>query len=398
MKTFAISIITLFISCFSFGQSEFLPGYIINWKNDTIYGELKNYKFNINAQQCIFRKQSDNNPSTYEPADIKAYRFEDGKFYTAKNIDTSNKTLVFLEFLVEGAFNGYYYVDKDNVSRYFIEKDGKLIELKGGFFRLTASDGREYKAYREWYKNTLNLLLDDWDEISEETTTMKLNQNSLIDLGKKYSEFKCTDCFVYQKEKQSFFSNLGISSGYRYSQINLKIGDSGSTTYEHKISTNPIIIGLYAKVPLYRLNERTFFVTDIELEFADYERKTQQFSYDSTLINIKYTAISLPSLSIQYYLTKRKIAPYVRPKAVFNITKMQEQSILNYSSGIEFENDYKKPDIKSKVNFSFAAGVGLFLDKKEKGTFELNAGYGLFLSKIKIPEYYLGATLSINIL
>ncbi len=397
MKPFLLTISALLIAHISFGQGKFLPGYIVNCNNDTVYGELKNYKFNTNAQYCVFREEANNTPTTYQPANINSYRFNDGKYYISKNIDTANNTLVFLECIIEGAFNGYYYVDKDNTSRYFIEKGNKLIELKGGFFRFIASDGREYKAYREWYKNTLNLLLVDWEEISDQTSSMKLNHNSLINLGKQYSEFKCTDCYVYEKEKQPFFSNFGVSAGYRVSQINLKTGDSGFITYEHTISSNPITFGMNAKIPIYRINERTHFVTEFEIETAEYKLKTKQFSFDSTLINIKYTAFSFPSLSIQYYFTQRKISPYIRPKAIFCLTKMQEQSILNYSAGVEFENDYKKPNIKGKVNFSLGAGIGLYQEKKELGALEINAGYGIFLSFVKIPEYYIGTTLFVNI-
>ena len=74
----------------------------------------------------------------YLPADINGYRYTDNKMYISKLLIKDNEILnakrVFLEYLVKGTMNLYYYRDKNKDEHYYVEKENialkELIEEK----------------------------------------------------------------------------------------------------------------------------------------------------------------------------------------------------------------------------------------------------------------------------
>ena len=118
-------------------QTEFREGYIITKEKDTIYGELDHRGDRVMAKVCRFRK--DDKVFKYRPSEISAYRFTDGKFFVSKKIEGRD---IFLQFLIEGELNVYYFDDSSTGNQRFFmsnEIDGLMeipykeiiVELKG---------------------------------------------------------------------------------------------------------------------------------------------------------------------------------------------------------------------------------------------------------------------------
>ena len=88
-------------------------------------------------------------------ADIAGYRFSDeGKYYVTRDVTIDSvPQKFFLEYLVEGVMNLYYY-DTTAKKYFFFEKDGKMIEIS------KAPDvERERRIIQDnKYKNPLGLL------------------------------------------------------------------------------------------------------------------------------------------------------------------------------------------------------------------------------------------------
>lgn len=66
----------------------FRNGYYITLENDTVYG-LIDYRGEVrNSQTCVFKMSEVAEPEKFDPSEIQAYRFTDGKFYISKQINT----------------------------------------------------------------------------------------------------------------------------------------------------------------------------------------------------------------------------------------------------------------------------------------------------------------------
>jgi hypothetical protein len=198
-------------------QEIYKEGCILNLKGDTIKGFLLVQKGKNASEKCLFKQTIDGESKTYNPNEIAGYRYSNSKYYISKeiNIDSINKKIVFLEFLIKGTASVYYYFD--NAEHYYIEKDPNgLIELsekerlyhdekKGGTFIVPSK-----------YKNKLTVVMQDCPGISEEIKNSRLNHKSLIKLTKDYHEKVCNSesCIIYERDNTSPKVKFGVLMGF----------------------------------------------------------------------------------------------------------------------------------------------------------------------------------------
>ena len=117
----------------SYGQFNFLDGYIINNQNDTIYGKIKYTTPAIRSSKVIFVKNGDEERLTYKPFQIKGYYVEntvyDSKIYDV-DLALSYGYGVFMERRNNGIVKLYYYWNTDKergFTQTFIENDGDYL-------------------------------------------------------------------------------------------------------------------------------------------------------------------------------------------------------------------------------------------------------------------------------
>lgn len=198
MKYFLTSVFIL-ISLNLFANEGERAGYIIKSNGDTLQGFLI-YQNSLNAAKtCKFRAALSENYEEFKPGEIKAYRFNDDKYYVSRlvKVDTSGNTnIVFLEYLINGVADIYYYADVHG-DHYYIEKvDDILIELPD-IVRL--SDGVHMLPSQ--YKGLLRSILFDGGILEDEIDNTSLTHKSLIKLARNYHTLVCPEesCIVFEK-------------------------------------------------------------------------------------------------------------------------------------------------------------------------------------------------------
>ena len=116
-----------------FAQINFLDGYIISNKGDTIYGKIKYMTPALRSSKVIFMKSGDSEKLTYKPFQIKGYyvaeTIYDSKIY---DIDLSLPYGygAFMERRNNGIVKLYYYWNTDKergFTQTFIENDGDYL-------------------------------------------------------------------------------------------------------------------------------------------------------------------------------------------------------------------------------------------------------------------------------
>lgn len=183
-------------------QTNFLPGYYISMQFDTIYGEIDYRGDHRNCHLCTFRPGEGIEPVSFKPGDIQTYRFsEGGKYYISKevHIDDEDQT-VFLEFLVNGISNLYYYRG-EGIDRYYIEsEDGLITELTNEFVKFQV-DGVEYGRYTNLFVGQMKASFGDCPEIQPKLEKATFSHKSLIKLTSQYHDYVCDDeiCLIYEK-------------------------------------------------------------------------------------------------------------------------------------------------------------------------------------------------------
>lgn len=346
----------ILFSCFilSFGilkaQNDFRPGYIIEHSGDTLFGQI-DYRGDLHMSNACKFKSSDKTVQEYSPKEIRAYRFDEGKFYVSREVD--NK-MVFLEYLIKGTVNVYYLRDNSG-DHYFFDKKGQpMVEIP-------YEEGIKYVDERKVYyesKNHIGLLkyyMQDAPGVQSQIQSIrKPEHKNLIKLAENYHKAVCEDeeCIVYEKNAPMFKIIPEIVGGV----INY-------TGVEDLVDKNYTHVGLIAHIWMPRLNEKIYFRTGVlrsELVF-------DVFYYDDIIEN--YYKIPF---QLEYIFPKGIIRPrmaygmnyYVRKyfTVSFNLganVKITDTFFLSATTDIEY-----RPSLFIIPNkfLSYSLKMGLFIN------------------------------------
>lgn len=196
----------------------YIPGYVLLNNGDTIRGYLLTQNSLNAAKFCVFKKSTENLPVKYSPNEINGYRYSDDKYYVSKeiNADSNKKRTVFMEFLINGISDIYYYKDNSG-DHYYIEKD------KTGLLDLTEKQQiYEGKIIPAKYKGKLRWIMADCSVIASEIEKTSLSHKSLINLGKSYHEKVCPSesCLIYERNNLSGKFKFGFILGLSMNRYN----------------------------------------------------------------------------------------------------------------------------------------------------------------------------------
>jgi hypothetical protein len=232
MKNFTFALlILLFCNSYNLKASSnkgFKEGYIITLEGDTINGFLLKQISRKASEECVFKTGDESASKIYKPGEISGYRYLNDKYYVSKEIkiDSITKKVVFLEFLIKGLANVYYYVD--DMEHYYIEKfPAGLVELTEKeriFHQVTNSMREEDHAYiiPAKTKGKLITLLQDCPGIYDEILSTTLTHKSLIKLTKDYHEKMCNteSCIIYERDNTAARIKIGAIIGFSKNQYN----------------------------------------------------------------------------------------------------------------------------------------------------------------------------------
>jgi hypothetical protein len=299
-----LSVLLMFMSYVTNAQSDFRAGYVIDPKNDTLFGEI-NYRGDISmGEKCVFKSSSTGIITEYKPGDISAYRFKDDRFFIAKEI---NGKKVFLEFLIKGKVS-IYYLRSNITNRYFIEKDGETLTELPYEEKIVygESDDRDralrvsktYLSTSKTHKNILKKYMKDAPELQSRIDEIaKPEHDDLIKLAKDYHNQVCKNesCIVYKKRTPRTNVSLELVGGItKY-----------SNAFEI-VQRNYVNLGVLAHFWLPRVNEKLYLRTGIIHSKIDIPDEFSGSNNAITSINF----YKIP-VQIEYIYPKGRIKPTV---------------------------------------------------------------------------------------
>jgi hypothetical protein len=247
-------------------QTDFRPGYVNTNENDTLHGLIDYRGDSRNAKICVFKENETSASREYLPGQIKAYRFLESKYYISKNIPVNEtKKDLFMEFLVNGIADLYYYRDV-NDSHYFIEKrDGQLFELKNteGIIK---KDDMPYFRQKKEYVGLLKYAFADCPQLFKTIDNSTLGSKSLVSITKKYHTYVCDDeqCIIYEKKIPAIKLSWAPFASMNVSYLKIKNGRYEYENMRFQNSSYPSI-GILLNTTMPMANEKLSFQISAEV-------------------------------------------------------------------------------------------------------------------------------------
>ncbi len=346
-------------------QSDFRNGYIVKNDNDTIYG-LIDYRGNkANAKKCTFRKDLNSAKQAFNPDEIKSFRFINSKYYVSKNINVGNETKqLFLEYLINGIIDIYYY--RDGIGEHYLvdNGEGNLYELKNEEKLVIVHNTQYFKESKE-YVGILKVMFKESPLISKKVENISLNHKSLINITRDYHNEVCTDgeCIIYEKKLPKTKSTYGIIIGCNY----LKTSGYGSGIFPSA--------GMFFKVNMPSVNERLYF--QYEGTYSRINLTTSKSFTESVyaLIYLSHESLTQDVFNnvcvMKYEFPKGKIRPTFQMGGFVNYfikTDYKGNIEAKYSWGDTYSSYQFNGNPFSKFDFGINCGVGLkslYLNDKE---------------------------------
>ncbi len=331
----------IFLLCFTElkSQTDFRPGYVITNENDTLHGYIDYRGSARNAKKCDFKKDEQSETKEFNPGEIKGYRFIDSKYYISK--EAGKGYFLFLEFLVNGMADLYYYFDGEN-SHYFIEKsDGQMFELSNDQEQFSAN-GHQYVRESKSYIGYLKYAFSDCPQILAKIDNTEFGMKPLVNLTKKYHDYMCNGekCIIYEKKVPAMRFKLLPFISVNFSSLNFNGLAAYLAAYQNmdfETSVYPAL-GVKLKVSLPRASEK------LSLQFSG-EAGKSYYHGSGTLSNgsvFEEDQIRLTSLKarggIKYTYPKGKIRPTIL--AGGNILYFMHRDVKRYENSVDGSTVY----------------------------------------------------------
>lgn len=351
-KYFIISFILLISVNVCFSQYNFIPGYILSVKGDTLKGEVFDRGDIRNSQSVTFRENENEKEQYYSPTDINAYYISNGNYYESKIFDyyqeipvrslylivnTSKESknrsayevirdTAFLRVVVKGKAKLYLLNNMNDRLMYFVETpSGGLKQLKKDKTYSARKNGSIKFKTKNTIKDTLLLLTSDCEEDLYFEKRNKIYLTDLIDLMMDYNSCIDSESEIIQP-KQKVKARIGINFGRN--TTNLIAKGEQYRLYE-KAKYNPghgYFLGVIVDWYLNKTQEKWVFQTELCYTQKQAEQKTYEIYfrpnyengiphdtiYDSIRYKVDLHYVNLGVLG-KYFLTNKTktLRPYI---------------------------------------------------------------------------------------
>lgn len=348
----------------SFAQADFREGFIINLSNDTVPGFINNRGNLKTLKKCRFKPHMDSDFIDYSPDDIQAFRIFDGGYYVSMDIDRDGQTeRVFIEKLVEGIIDVYFF-SALNEGYYLMEtEDEKLYELKNSKIEVTNDDGTYLRDKKE-YIYALRYLMQDSPKSVRKLDNLSFSSNAMIDIAQAYHNDVCEDydCIVYTKEKIKAKLSIGMHAGYSISSITVFRNDFTENLNKDYSSSRDLVFGAFLNFLDPNISER--FSVQLGMHFQKGFYLADQSSMEILFMKIPF--------SVKYTYPGKKVLPSL----ILG---------LGYNKWLDFEDKYIVPEHlsgdaiqKNKHQFGLYSGVEFAYRLSTKVNFFVNGKYELY--------------------
>jgi hypothetical protein len=199
-----------------FGQDlYFAPGKILSTNGDTLVGLINLLK---NAKQIQYKTSTTKPIVNYSTTQITGYIDNNNKIFLSKIVATEDKTVtidtVFAHLIVKGTISFYKY-SNGYTEIFFVEKDGKCQELRGGTLDFTAPDGQIKRRENRHYIGVLSFLTQECLSTQELLKTVNYQKESIANLLHNYNNLCTSQSSFWYKEDKNKKKTIPLKKGFK---------------------------------------------------------------------------------------------------------------------------------------------------------------------------------------
>jgi len=219
----------------SYGRTQFLPGYIIDFHHDTIHGLVKYEGWFTNPDKIAFKVSKKRSVNYYRPTDILGFGFLD-QIYVGAVVQKETSPFwdsdlqkdpalhlvsdtVFLQTLIGGAKPLLYFKDTNEKEHFYIKVDSTYSLLLHKIYIAYEPNRKEFHNMR--FLGQLYRYFWDDPSMQEAIPTTLYNRSSLEELFKKYLKQQHIKT-VYLNNDTKVSCTLGAVAGVSMTTINVK--------------------------------------------------------------------------------------------------------------------------------------------------------------------------------
>lgn len=269
----------------------------------------------------------------YSPDEISGYRLSEGKVYVSRDIGLAgSEKKVFLQKLVQGDMDLYFYTE-DELQRFFLEtQDGQLLPL----------------PEEQGFRDILSQAMSDCEAISDAIRLVTYRKNSLSRLVEMYNDCEYRP-FPYPK--------VGVAAGFQLTSIIVQDAILDYVLNLTDFQPRPTLsIGVFADLPIE--------ATDLSFHtglFAS-QNRFNVFAADTSLYRVLVNIVTLDMpLMTRYSFPAAKLRPFVNAGGAlsYHIRNTNGIYVISDTGDSETPNPRTQQTILSDLMPGLALGGGL---------------------------------------
>lgn len=359
------------------GQKNLQPGYVITLSGDTSRGMIDFRNWIQNPAEVKFIEQGTDNIVTYKPGTIRKFEVSNEAYvssvihYDKSSVDVEQlgysdqleitTDTVFLQVLIGGKKNLYYYRGKGGSEQFFIDSANGTSWLIHKSFMKDIAGATTVMQTNDSYLQQLQDYLQDCPMIKEKTGGMNYKTSDMEKLFRDY--YTCSNSspsFEMKKEKMRFECGVIAGAGITTMQFSATQFDYLSKV-DYKSSTG-IAGGIFGNIFFKRKLKRLSFCS--EFFYNAYktsgEYKTHDF-IDGDVIyytDFSFSYIKLNNL-LRYTIPVNKLSFYVNA-GISNGLLLTQKNHLIREVQPPFPSKHERDAILGIRNHeqSYMAGIG----------------------------------------
>lgn len=398
-KRVAFVLIFFLILAFNLNAQNYTKGSVLKNNGEKLDGWIAYRTDKLNATECLFKVDLNSDSEKFYPNDIREYRLVDTrdgeKFYISKkvNVESEEKT-VFLDFLLQGEMNLYYY-ESDKQKYYLFEyEDGEMFDVsKNPEFVYQGADYGIYYGEDTKYKGFLKYQFKDYPEVAKMTDKTDFSHKSMIKLVKAYHDQTCDseeECVIFSgKGKQSTIKvKFSVYGGVNYIS-SFKVADISGLNREFTVTKMAPVVGAQMNFYLPRFSNSMSVFIDLSMSNLKGEYSRVETEYDYTLkMN---TLVFSTKMGLKYTYPQGRFRPMIEGGVTYTALFNGNLDHVNNKTGAtsKRENQLRK----GCLGVYFGAGVDFKLTKEnfvfcrlsyEKDWYALRYSHGAELIGAKV--------------
>lgn len=301
-----------------YSQENYLPGYIVSFKGDTLHGFIDYRNWEKNPKKISFKEKLTDDKVVFFPTEIKAFSVLDDSYESAiiktevspfktNELEYNNEVkfendTTFLQAILKGKKSLYTYTNRLGEQQFYI-KSGSSYELLVYKRYLKEDHDQTIVSENNKYLGQLSFYLNDCPSVMSKLSSVKYNLRSIENLFLFYN--KCTNSGIdFQKKTEKGSMKVSVVAGISTTSLKFESGDnrvfirvvnadmSNSVNVTGGLSFNYVLPRNLKKWSI----ASTLLYT--KFKFSDYVKEN---SYSTTYVSLGFSYIKMLNMARYNY-------------------------------------------------------------------------------------------------